>query len=248
MSIQQMFFAGRLANATGGTISYYQNWQVHTFNSSGTFAFTSYSGTPPVKFVVVNGGGTGANANSQTDNEDGTPGGAGAAGGVYRSSVGEYTTASFGTSNYTVTVGGAASTSSISGFTNPSTASGSGGAGGDGGGQSQQGIAGSAGGSGPDLSTNFPWLTRLAGGGGGGGGGKGANFVGSNALGGAGGNLGGGAGGNGGGNPGTNGSINTGGGGGGGGGADGIASGTNDGGLGGLGGSGIVIIAFQYTN
>jgi hypothetical protein len=247
MSFQQMFFVGRLANATGGTISYYQNWQIHTFTSSGIFAFTSYSGTPPVKFVVVNGGGTGVNGSDQTDNQDGVPGGAGSVGGLHRSSVGEYTAASFGTSNYTITVGGAGSGSSISGFTNPSTASGTAGAGGAGSAYNTQGGVGGAGGSGPDLSTNFPWLTRLAGGGGGGGGGSGEDFVGTDALGGAGGNLGGGAGGDG-QQIGLNGTINTGGGGGGGGGANGISGGTNTGGAGGLGGSGIVIIAFQYIN
>ena len=65
MSIQQMMLAAgggiRHADATGGTVSYSGDWQIHTFTSSGTFAFTSYSGTPPVKFVIVNGGNTGVN-------------------------------------------------------------------------------------------------------------------------------------------------------------------------------------------
>jgi len=247
MSIQQMFLIGSSATATGGTISYSGNWQIHTFTSSGTFAFTSYSGTPPpVKFVIVNGGNTGFIGTTMVDNEDGGSGGTGAAGGAYRTSVGVYDASSFGLTNYSVVVGGAGSGSSFFGLGGLNVG-GTGGTGGAGGPYNGGGSAGTAGGQGPDLSTNFPWLTRLVGGGGGGGGGNGANDpAGTPTAGGAGGNLGGGTGGAGGGGGGVNGSVNTGGGGGGGGGGDGVASGTNPGGTGGLGGSGIVIIAFQY--
>ena len=179
----------RHADATGGTVSYSGDWQIHTFTSSGTFAFTSYSGTPPVKFVIVNGGNTGVNGADQTDNEDGAAGGAGAAGGLYRTSVGVYDASSFGLTNYSVVVGGAGSGSSFFGL-GGITAGGTSGGGGAGGAYNGQGTAGSAGGSGPDLSTNFPWLTRLAGGGGGGAGAdgtaEGTNSGGTGALGGSG--------------------------------------------------------------
>ena len=138
MSIQQMFMVpqARLASATGGTITYYQNWQIHTFTSSGTFRFIDYNLTaPPVKFILVDGGFTGGSGDSRTDNEDGGNGGNGGTGGLYRFSVSEYTAASFGLTSRTVTVGGAGSPSAIQGFPGAATSSGSSGSGGLGGAQ-----------------------------------------------------------------------------------------------------------------
>ena len=87
-------WSGRFT-ATGGTITTYSGYKVHTFTSSGFFAFDS---TSPIDYLVVAGGGGGGKASG---------GGGGGAGG-FRTASGYSLTSG----NYTITVGsgGAGST------------------------------------------------------------------------------------------------------------------------------------------
>lgn len=255
MSIQQMMLAAgvgaRYASATGGTVTYNGNWQIHTFTSSGTFQFTEITdGSKPVRILVVNGGGTGQNGGNVSESDIGASGGNGAAGGLYQ----DYTPTvinGWGLTSRSVVVGGAGSPSTFPGLSG-NVAGGSGGAGGAGGQGNNSGGTGNSGGAGVDLVSFYG--TRYSAGGGGGGGGSSDSPVSGVGSGGAGGIGGGGAGGAGGDNDpevavtaGANGLINSGSGGGGGGGAAADTMGTRVGGLGGLGGSGVVIVSFQYT-
>ena len=63
-------------SATGGTITTYGEYNVHTFTSSGTFNVT---GSGEVEVLVVGGGGSGGNHNTTNGN-----GGGGAGGVIYR--------------------------------------------------------------------------------------------------------------------------------------------------------------------
>jgi Tfp pilus assembly protein PilV len=93
-------------SASGGTITYSGGYTVHTFNSVGTFSFTS-TGTKNLEVLVVAGGGGGGKAEA-SGGGDGA-GGGGAGGVVYTSS---YSVSGIGT-NTTVTVGvGGAGTNS----------------------------------------------------------------------------------------------------------------------------------------
>ena len=87
-------WSGRFT-ATGGTITTYSGYKVHTFTSSGFFVFDS---TSPIDYLVVAGGGGGGKASG---------GGGGGAGG-FRTASGYSLTSG----NYTITVGsgGAGST------------------------------------------------------------------------------------------------------------------------------------------
>ncbi len=77
--------------ATGGTITTYGNYKIHTFNSSSTFTVTTLGTDDTVEYLVVAGGGAG------------DVGGGGAGG--YRTASG-YVVSTLG---YTVTVGGGGS-------------------------------------------------------------------------------------------------------------------------------------------
>ena len=61
-------------NATGGTITYFGNYKIHTFTTNGTFNVTSGSGT--VEYLVVAGGGGGGGGR----NDFAIPGGGGGGG------------------------------------------------------------------------------------------------------------------------------------------------------------------------
>jgi hypothetical protein len=264
MSIQQMLFSGapaltRVANATGGTITYDGVYQIHTFTSTGNFRVTQRSvANLPVNVLVANGGNVGAGGGEQEDEFDGTSGGPGGYGGSYNSATSglvlDYWSLN---TDYAATVGGAQSMSTFILSSSPFTIAanvtgGAGGAEGSGSGsQSTSGGNGSNGTAGPNLFSTWGRLICGGGGGGGGGGFRSANAGTQPGNGGAG-NYGGGNGGQGGQNSQTqifaasnaaDGEVNSGGGGGGGGGAAGSSLFTG-GGLGGLGGSGIVIVKF----
>lgn len=66
-------------SATGGTVTYYDNYVIHTFTSSGTF---EVSGEGTVEYLVVGGGGGGGGGNS-----NGTGGAGGGAGGMLTGSL-----------------------------------------------------------------------------------------------------------------------------------------------------------------
>lgn len=267
MSIQQLFFSGAAANqvtATGGTITYDGDWQIHTFNSSGTFTITSQSVNAPVRYLVVGGGASGDGVVGKAAFPDscGTDGGPGGGGGTVNLQTTETTNQFTTNTGYTVTIGAGGvgsvynsngNTSSLVGKANAS------------GGTTQQGGLGgglacdtdlaSNGGSGTagtTVSTNGISGT-YAGFGGGGGGGSG-EFQGAGPDGGAGGSGGGGNGGGGGGScnnggPGESGTANTGGGGGGAGGWAGCPNNQSYPNMpGGSGGSGVVIISFKFRN
>jgi hypothetical protein len=72
-------------NATGGVVTYYQNYTIHTFNSNGTFNVTGVLRNPSV-LIVAGGGGGGS-------------GGGGAGGLIYN------TTYNITTTLFTITVG-----------------------------------------------------------------------------------------------------------------------------------------------
>jgi hypothetical protein len=130
---------------TGGTITTYGSYRVHTFTSSGSITF--YSGfTPNIEYLAVAGGG-GAGGGSSTGGYTG--GGGGGAGGLSSG------TSSTNTESYTVTIGagGAGGAISGSGTTGQNTVFGSvtvlgGGGGGSGGPETSSNRIGKNGGSG----------------------------------------------------------------------------------------------------
>lgn len=114
MSIQQLFFAGgKLNEATGGTITYDGDFQIHTFTSNGTFTVTRADvPSTSVSILVVGGGQSGRDASNTTYNRTG--GANGGSGGQVQSStiaISSFTV----NSGYAVTV--APSSSAGAGFT-----------------------------------------------------------------------------------------------------------------------------------
>lgn len=251
MSLMQMLLGagGRQNDATGGTITYSGDYQIHTFTSGGNFQVT-LAGTPTavVDVLVVGAGETGAEGST---NEEGDPpeissnggsGGPGGAGGRVISSA-TLTMSSFVlNTNYAVTVGTTNSASSILPYNGGSfTAAGAYTAGGGGGGS--PGTTGTA-------SSITGTSVVYGSSGGGGGDGKNQGVSGTNP---------GGAGGTGAGNGGTGGASQSngssgaaatgyGGGGGGGGGAGGDGGTLRSGGAGGAFYQGVVILRFKYQN
>lgn len=130
--------------ATGGSLSTTTengiNYKVHEFTASGTFEITKIGSNPTIEyFLLAGGGGAGGGAYQG--------GAGGGAGGLTISSF----TGAIG--NYTITVGGAGSNSSISGVTT-AIAGGSGGSwGGAGGSGGSGGGDGGAGGCSPGAGT-----------------------------------------------------------------------------------------------
>jgi len=231
---------GTSITATGGTITTFGNYKVHTFNSSGT-SFTITSGSGNLEVLVIGGGGGGGGSNPSYS----TSGGGGGGGLVYN----PFFVGNPGAYSVTVGAGGTAGNSSSGGtggsssFSTITAAGGAGAAlgpagdnglggasgGGTGKGANGGGNQGGAGGNGTP-STIYNGSTIYYGGGGGGGAG--------NIGGGAGGAGGGGAGGWDGHTAGYAGTANTGGGGG----------GSRNNGLGGAGGSGIVIVRYLISS
>lgn len=256
MSIQQLFFsgAGDKIVATGGTVYTNGDYKIHVFTTSGTFSVTSINdGATDSGIALADGGNYGQPGGDSIQTCDGSNGGDGGNGGMYRIIASQSFTSIFAsTGNYSITIGAENGATSIGAYT--STTNGSlGGAGGAGG---TYGNIGSGGNS-PAGAGSVSWLgftTQLGwGGGGGGGGGASAPFFygyGPGATGGAtGGNGGTGGSGGAGGNNGNS-SVYAGGeGGGGGGGAGGAGAGCDQdqsGGPGGSGGPGIALIRYKY--
>jgi hypothetical protein len=254
MSIQQLFFAGgKLNNATGGTITYDGDYQIHTFSSDGTFTVTAAPvSSTPVQLLIVAGGGCGRNGDDNSNSVAGNGGDGGTGGEVLVNS--SLTLASFTLNNgYAITVGAGNSSSGQSGD-NSSLVYGSGTTltayggylyGGSGGTQSN--IAGTNGSSGTTSSISGTAAIYGSSGGGGGSGNNGGG-IGSGGIGG----LNAGNGGQG-GDYDTNGgdgdaATGYGSGGGGGGGAGYSGSGYNTGGAGNAGYGGVVVIRFKYRN
>jgi hypothetical protein len=253
MSLMQMLLGagGRQNDATGGTITYSGDYQIHTFTSGGNFRVT-LAGVPTavVDVLVVGAGETGLEGST---NEEGDPpeissngggGGNGGYGGRVISSA-TLTMSSFVlNTNYAVTVGTTNSASSILPYNGGSfTAAGAYTAGGGGGSPGATGTTGTA---------SSITGTSVVYGSSGGGGGNGKNE-------GVGGTNPGGAGGTGAGNGGTGGASQNngspgdaatgyGGGGGGGGGAGGDGFTFRYGGAGGAFYQGVVILRFKYQN
>lgn len=252
----------RIANATGGTITYSGSWQIHTFNSSENFRLTQRDQSSDIEFLLIGGGNPGIDVGG-----GGGYGGDGGQGGKVFYDPTSFKTGNLNINyNYAVGVAGAYSPSTINslGYTTTYVNDNgvNGGLGGAGGYNSGGGGNGASG-----ISVSN--IGKFSGGGGGGGGGAFTPSSPINAGGGAGGDGtdGGGGGGQGGGvtwdnnfygddgQNGADGEANTGGGGGGGGcGAesdksDGMGGydGATTGGSGGWAGSGVVIIRFVYA-
>ncbi len=89
--------------ATGGTITSYGNYRVHTFLADGTFEITSNLNSSTFEVLLVGGGGAGGNTSvldpPATINEQGAAGGGG--GGGARAETGQTGTVA----TYTVTIG-----------------------------------------------------------------------------------------------------------------------------------------------
>ena len=49
------------AKATGGSVSFYNNYTIHTFTNSGTFTMPVDYPSTPAQILVVAGGGSGGN-------------------------------------------------------------------------------------------------------------------------------------------------------------------------------------------
>lgn len=254
MSIQQLVMAvgGRLNDATGGTITYNGDYQIHTFTSSGTFTVTRAGISSAVVDVLVVAGGSDGYEGGYSENEDDPPGpdgdggdggGGGYGGQVVASST--LTLASFNlNTGYTVTVGSAGNNSSFAYQSGTLSASADyllGGGGGAAGGSN--GNAGTNG-----TTSSITGVSAVYGSSGGGGGGGAGAGVGSGGNGGT--NAGSGGSGGSFGNPGNNGAAATGygSGGGGGGGAGGDYSTLRSPGQGGAGYGGVVIVRFKYQN
>lgn len=253
MSIQQLVMAvgGRVNDATGGTITYFGDYQIHTFTSSGTFTVTRAAVPSAVVDVLVVAGGVNGEQGGYSEEPefnpigDGGSGGNGGSGGQVTTSS-ALTLASFNlNTGYTVTVGAVANNSSFayqSGTLSATTGYLSGGVGG-----SPFGGGGGTGTTGTTSAiTGVSVVYGSSGGGGGGGSSGGAAGTGAN------GGTNAGKGGNGGPyqNPGYNGDAGTGygAGGGGGGGAGGDTSTLRSPGNGGAGYQGIVVVRFKYQN
>lgn len=253
MSIQQLFFAGgKLNEATGGTITYDGDYQIHTFTTAGTFTVTRADvPSTPVSVLLVGGGQAGQDGSS---NGFSTVGGFGAQGG----NGGEIVQTTLQLSTFTLNVGygmtiaAGQPTSGASGLStsflsytarggqyatigaNAGAGAPRGGSGGSGTSGTNSSISGSAyvygsGGGGSATGATWPDTTSYSGGTAGTGAGNGGNS----------------------GQPGGNGvnGTNYGAGGGGGAGANGTGNGTNfAGGIGGDGAPGVLIIRFQYKN
>lgn len=259
MSIQQLVMAagGKINDATGGTITYDGDYQIHTFTSSGTFTVT-LAGAPStyLEFLVVGGGNNGSSGGVNSGGTGGS-GGQGGNGGQIQLSATALQLWNFAlNTGYFWTVAGVAGTSILTYAFSSITCNNvgnSGGVGGNGGfksggsesiGFGQVGVTGTA-------STIAGTGTVYYGSSGGGGGG-GTAFTGV-AVGLAG------AGGTGAGNGGTGGASNSAGstgiaatgygsGGGGGGGAGGTGGGAQTPGAGGAGSPGVIIVRFKYRN
>lgn len=260
MSIQQLVMAagGKINDATGGTITYDGDYQIHTFTSSGTFTVT-LAGAPStyVEFLVVGGGRNGSSGAANSGGTGGT-GGTGGNGASVNTLATFLTLSSFVlNTGYSWTVAGVGQASTLlyaAGGSVTSFPDGrSGGAGGVGGvksGGSETigfGLVGSTGTASAIAGTGTIYYGS-SGGGGGGGTGFGGALVGTA-----------GAGGTGAGSGGTGGASNSAGsngvaattygsGGGGGGGAGGTASGSQTPGAGGAGQPGVIIVRFKYQN
>lgn len=255
MSIQQLVMAvgGRVNDATGGTITYSGDYQIHTFTSSGTFTVTRAGVSSAVVDVLVVAGGANGYDGEYSEDEFGNPttdggyGGTGGDGGqVVASSA--LTLNSFNLNvGYSVTVGAAGGSSQLNYQAGSFLADAYYTAGGN------NGDPGSgAGGAGTNGTTSSITGTSVVYGSSGGGGGGGGTFpAGVGGTGGAGGtNAGSGGAGGAFNNSGVNGNAGTGygAGGGGGGGAGGDASISRSPGLGGAGYQGIVVVRFKYQN
>lgn len=253
MSIQQLVMAvgGRVNDATGGTITYNGDYQIHTFTSSGTFTVTRAGLSSTVVDVLVVGSGDDGYEGGYSENEDDPPGpdgdggdgGSGGYGGqVVASST--LTLASFNlNTGYSVSVGAPGSSSLTYQSGTLSASAGylvSGGGGAAGGGNGNAGTNGTT-----SSITGVSAVYGSSGGGGGGGAGAGTGSGGNGGTnagsGGSGGSFG---------NPGNNGAAATGygSGGGGGGGAGGDYSTLRAPGAGGAGYQGIVVVRFKYQN
>jgi hypothetical protein len=252
--------------ATGGTVYTKGDWKVHVFRSSGTFAVSQINdGTTTLQYALADGGQPGVSPNESAVDENGGGGGDGGQGGNYAVSSEVAFNTLFSTSNYSVTVGAAGSSSSLVTTAGTKVSTNAGGAGGGGGGGSstegQDGDSGGSGGAGsgviywwpaPDYSdyTDFGM-------GGNAGGGGGSYINGTSTNGGTGGSNEVGSGGNGGSsnNNGGNGGLNSvapegggaaGGGGSGGGGRGGSTSLLTSSGNGTIGQAGAVLIRYKY--
>jgi len=143
--------------ATGGTITTVDtDYKVHTFTGPGTFTVCSVGnpvGSTTVDYMVIAGGGGGANANY------GVPGGAGGAGGFREGyNPGSYTASPLATTalpvtatGFSITVGGgggACTSGSNSIFSSITSAGGGGGGGGNSSGCASAGSSGGSGGGG----------------------------------------------------------------------------------------------------
>ena len=159
----------RVANATGGTITYDGDWQIHTFTSSGTFTLTQQPGTATtLKRLAVNGGDAGTSGDSNAN------GGSGASYRVETINTNYYTV----NTGYTQTVGaggtgfpgygGGSVLRDYYGNYNPTTA---GGGYGSGGYNSTPPVAGGSGYAGSTTTIGSGTVEFSGGGGGGGGGG-----------------------------------------------------------------------------
>jgi len=253
MSIQQLVMAvgGRVNDATGGTITYNGDYQIHTFTSSGTFTVTRAGLSSTVVDVLVVAGGANGNDGNYSEDEFGNPttdggdgGGGGDGGQVIASSA--LTLNSFTLNvGYSVLVGAAGGTSRLnyqgSNFTADSYYTAGGGSGAAGGGNGSVGTNGTT-----SSITGASVVYGSSGGGGGGGSNGGAAGTGAN------GGTNAGKGGNGGAFNGTgvsgNAATGYGAGGGGGGGAGGDGSISRAPGNGGVGFQGIVVVRFKYQN
>jgi len=263
---------------SGGTITSWNGYTIHTFTSTGTFSLSS--SVDSVEFLIVGGGGGGGQIGTAGNEANG---GGGAGGLITSSDIG---TISVSAGNYTVVVGAGGApnnkggNSSVFGYTAEgggfggytSSTAGSGGSGGGGRGFSATQAGGSGNAGPPRQGYNGGtgnWVSGQIMGGGGGGGAGAAGGAGTSSVGGAGGtgrsiNITGSsifyAGGGGGGGDSSPGSGGNGGGGAGATGATGNgANGTanrggggggagRSGGTGGSGGSGIVIVRFTEPN
>lgn len=260
MSIQQLVMATggvRINDATGGTITYDGDYQIHTFTSSGYFTVTLMGSPSTILETLLVGGGNNGSTGSVNSLGAGGAGGQGGSGGQAFFTPGSYTLSLFNLNTpylWTVAAPGGTSTLNFQNFYIQATSSGAaGGAGGAGGvksGGSESigfGLAGATG-TASTIAGAGTIYYGSSGGGGGGGTGFGGALVGTA-----------GAGGTGAGNGGTGGASNSAGsngvaattygsGGGGGGGAGGTASGSQTPGTGGAGQPGVIIVRFKYRN
>jgi len=91
----QAAYVSNALTATGGTITYDDNYTIHTFTANGTFTVNN---SGEVEYLVVAGGGGGGGTNSASTSSGGSGGGAGG----FRTATGFSVTAQA----YSITVGG----------------------------------------------------------------------------------------------------------------------------------------------